>query len=164
MQASYTKLRSGDWGIRVEGRVSVGQDVVVTKRDGSRQTATVERIVWSGEGVTLCSIRRAERGGGGRSRQPVAPVSAPRYDLSPEEVSQAFERLYIALLDAPLPTSDGGARTGSAEEFDLMHEEGGRLWFKHSVTRNYVILRSETIEIPRSGEPFARGVFDAPSN
>jgi len=63
MQASYTKLRSGDWGIRVEGRATTGQSVTVTKRDGSRQTVCVDRVVWSGEGVSLCSIRRETAGG-----------------------------------------------------------------------------------------------------
>lgn len=78
MQASYAKLRSGDLGIRVEGRATTGQSVTVTKRDGSRQSVTVDRVVWSGEGVSLCSFRRETAGRRQPVAEPVAPVAEPR--------------------------------------------------------------------------------------
>lgn len=66
MQASFTKLRSGDWGIRVTGGVpEAGQSVVVAKRDGSSDTVSVDRVVWSGEGVALCAIVRRAKGRSG---------------------------------------------------------------------------------------------------
>ena len=57
MNATYTKLRSGEWGIRVTGNAPVaGQFVTVTKRDGTTKKETVTRVLWSGDGVYLCAI------------------------------------------------------------------------------------------------------------
>lgn len=74
MSASYTKLKSGEWGIRVEGAARQGQQVTVKKKDGTTKTETVTQIVWSGNGITLCAIAQREpsytprAGGSGRSR------------------------------------------------------------------------------------------------
>lgn len=69
MEATYTQLRSGDWGVRVQGAVKPGAVVTVRKRDGSTKSETVQSVVWSGGGVTLCSISRrssdTEVGGNG---------------------------------------------------------------------------------------------------
>jgi len=68
MQATFTKLRSGDWGVRVEGAVpATGASITVAKRDGSRDTVVVERVLWTGDGVALCAIQRRASGGGARS-------------------------------------------------------------------------------------------------
>lgn len=63
--ATYTKLRDGSWGIRATAAVSPGSLVTVTKKSGESKSETVDRIVWSGNGVWLCSIRKtaAERTG-----------------------------------------------------------------------------------------------------
>lgn len=70
MTASYAKLKSGDWGIRVTGgNVSTGSTVTVTKKDGTTKTETVTQVVWSGNGVTLCAVapsRQPARSGGYR--------------------------------------------------------------------------------------------------
>jgi hypothetical protein len=59
---TYTKLRSGEWGVRVEGaKPSIGATVHVTKRDGTAKTETIGAIVWSGEGVTLCAVASTAR-------------------------------------------------------------------------------------------------------
>lgn len=58
MAASYTKLRSGDWGIRVPGRVKAGDLVNVTKKSGEVITETIDRVIWSGSGCSLCSVVR----------------------------------------------------------------------------------------------------------
>ena len=56
-QATYTKLRSGEWGVRVTGeRVTRGSMVTVTKKDGELREEHIERVLWSGEGVMLCAI------------------------------------------------------------------------------------------------------------
>lgn len=48
MKASYTKLKSGDWGVRVVGeKPDVGATITVTKKDGATKTETVEKVVWS---------------------------------------------------------------------------------------------------------------------
>lgn len=57
--ATYTKLRSGEWGIRVMGRVAAGDRVTVKKQSGESKVETIGSVVWSGQGVTLCSIARA---------------------------------------------------------------------------------------------------------
>jgi len=60
--ATYTKLKSGAWGLRIVGniRVQSGDRVTVSKKDGSRKEETVGAVLWSGDGVMLCSIQPAE--------------------------------------------------------------------------------------------------------
>ena len=55
--ATYAKLKNGDWGVRVQGVTTVGATVQVTKRDGSSKTETIAKVLWSGEGISLCAIR-----------------------------------------------------------------------------------------------------------
>lgn len=57
MAISYTKLKSGDWGVRVEGQtVTVNQVVTIRKKDGTTKQETVQRVIWTGNGVQLCAI------------------------------------------------------------------------------------------------------------
>ena len=58
--ATWTKLKSGEWGIRVTGTAKVGQTVTVTKKAGGTSEVTVAKVVWSGNGVTLCAIQTRE--------------------------------------------------------------------------------------------------------
>jgi hypothetical protein len=53
---TYTKLNNGSWGVRVKGAVAKGQKVTVTKKDGTTKTEMVSAVLWSGDGVSLCSI------------------------------------------------------------------------------------------------------------
>lgn len=61
MQATYTKLKSGAWGVRVQGAVTAGQVVTVTKRDGSSRSEMIERVLWSGNNICLCAITSTQR-------------------------------------------------------------------------------------------------------
>ena len=61
--ATFTRLKSGDWGIRVIGpsAPSAGSTVTVTKRNGGAQEAKVLKVLWSGPGrngeeAHLCTI------------------------------------------------------------------------------------------------------------
>lgn len=54
--ASYNKLRDGSWGIKVQGSAKPGDRITVTKRDGSSKVETVDKVVWSGNGVAICSV------------------------------------------------------------------------------------------------------------
>lgn len=54
--ATYTKLKSGAWGVRVNGSVTAGTTVTVTKKDGSTKVETVAKVIFSGDGVSLCAI------------------------------------------------------------------------------------------------------------
>lgn len=46
---TYTKLKSGFWGIRVVGKTTAGEEVTVTKRNGEAKVEIVGRVLWSGE-------------------------------------------------------------------------------------------------------------------
>jgi hypothetical protein len=61
MSATYTKLKSGEWGVRVQGDARVGQVVTVKKRDGTTKTETIEKVVWSGNGISLCAVSRSAK-------------------------------------------------------------------------------------------------------
>jgi hypothetical protein len=68
MPATWTKLKSGAWGIRVTGGApSSGDTVTVSKKDGTQQSVTVEKVVWTGGDVALCAIEAKPRSGSGRS-------------------------------------------------------------------------------------------------
>lgn len=58
--ATFAKLKDGTWGIRVAGNVEPGAKIQVTRRDGSISEAEVVRVVWSGDDVSLCEIKRNE--------------------------------------------------------------------------------------------------------
>ena len=88
MQASWTKLKSGAWGIKTRGDApKPGEAVTVTKANGETRTVTVARVIWRGEGVALCSIEgndnstrsNGSNGGssGGRSSRAWAPCGYP---------------------------------------------------------------------------------------
>lgn len=51
--ASPSKLRSGEWGARVDGDVKPGDTITITTRSGKSWDATVSKVIWQGEGVTL---------------------------------------------------------------------------------------------------------------
>lgn len=64
MEATYTKLRDGNWGIRVAGRnVSLipGSIVEVRKKSGDKKDEVVEKVLYKdvAQGVTLCSIQQS---------------------------------------------------------------------------------------------------------
>lgn len=70
---TYTKLRSGEWGIR--GPASIlrdGAEVTVAKKSGERKVERVAKVVWQGDGIALAAIaqRAGDRDGRGRSYDP----------------------------------------------------------------------------------------------
>lgn len=66
--ATPTKLRDGTWGARVAGAVAAGDEITITTRGGKSWTARVERVIWSGEGVTICATASLDRASGSSSR------------------------------------------------------------------------------------------------
>lgn len=54
--ATFTKLRSGEWGVKVQGTAKAGQQVTVTKKGGDTKQVTIAKVVWSGKGVAICAI------------------------------------------------------------------------------------------------------------
>jgi len=59
--ATPQKLRSGEWGARVQGEVSEGDTVTIRTRSGKEWQARVTRVVWSGEGVSICATASLDR-------------------------------------------------------------------------------------------------------
>jgi hypothetical protein len=60
MTATYTKLRNGDWGLRLLGDGAVpGTTVTVTRKDGSTRTEQVGKLLWVGDGAALATIARS---------------------------------------------------------------------------------------------------------
>ena len=56
MAISFSKLKTGAWGIRGTG-ITIGVPLVVTKRDGSTTRAVASRILWTGEdGTQLAAV------------------------------------------------------------------------------------------------------------
>lgn len=62
---TYTKLKNGDWGIRVIGSAQPQSKVTVQTKSGASKQETVDKILWmgtdkhSGKKISLCSIVRA---------------------------------------------------------------------------------------------------------
>lgn len=65
--ATYTKLKSGDWGIRIEGDAVPGQGITVSKKDGTTKREIVQSVIWRGNGIALATI--AKSGGSGTGRR-----------------------------------------------------------------------------------------------
>ena len=60
LTASPIKLRSGEWGARVQGKAVEGASITVTTRAGKSWQAFVSKVVWSGSGITIVSTRSLE--------------------------------------------------------------------------------------------------------
>ena len=64
---TYTKLRNGDWGVRVEREVKKGDKVTVTKKNGGTKTETIAAVLFTtNEGVRICAIDQNQSSGSGR--------------------------------------------------------------------------------------------------
>ena len=62
MSITFSKLRSGEWGIRgPASQIRPNATVTVVKRDGSTTDAVVYRVVWTDQTVTLASILQKPR-------------------------------------------------------------------------------------------------------
>jgi len=71
INATPAKLRSGDWGAKVQGSVSCGDTIHITTRSGKEWDATVSHVVWAGDGVAIVATQSHDRqrtGGRGHAR------------------------------------------------------------------------------------------------
>lgn len=59
--ASPTKLRDGTWGARAAGSVAAGDRITIRTRSGQTWEATVTRILWRGEGATICATSQSPK-------------------------------------------------------------------------------------------------------
>ncbi len=60
MDCSYSKLKNGDWGIRVLGEANSGDVLSVVTKAGKVTSAVAGRLIWSGEGVQLWTILKED--------------------------------------------------------------------------------------------------------
>jgi hypothetical protein len=59
MATTYTKLRDGSWGVRIEGPApAAGQTVVVTKKSGESKAEKIGKVLWTSPGSGLLLYRR----------------------------------------------------------------------------------------------------------
>ncbi len=90
-------------------------------------------------------------------------IAMSKLGLSEDGIRAAFGRLAVALeKHGPLPCENGPTRVVPADEFMLMcHGKDGRLFFKHRVTRNYVIVLPDgVLQVPSWDMAFHKGVFN----
>lgn len=70
MKATWTKLRSGDWGVRIEGDVDPSTGVWVATKAGKRAFVDLKKKVWGKAGVSVWTVQKQENsgrsGGGGK--------------------------------------------------------------------------------------------------
>ncbi|MGH9440200.1 MAG: hypothetical protein ACRD22_20605 [Terriglobia bacterium] len=53
---TWHKLKNGTWGIRADGVLTPRQQITVTAKSGRTETVTVERVLWHGNGISLCAV------------------------------------------------------------------------------------------------------------
>ena len=58
IDASPAKLKNGSWGARVKSEsVESGDSILITTKSGKSWTATVSKVLWSGNGVSIVTTR-----------------------------------------------------------------------------------------------------------
>lgn len=66
MQATPTKLRNGNWGAKVQGTATEGSTITITTKKGKSWTATVSKVIWTGNGVSIVATDSVGRSSGRR--------------------------------------------------------------------------------------------------
>lgn len=61
-RATYVRLTDGTWGLRVNGPVTLGETVIVDRKDGGESRAKIGRILHHSQTVSIAKIGWAERG------------------------------------------------------------------------------------------------------
>ncbi len=111
---TYTKLRNGSWGVRVEGYCRTGLVVTVTTKGGKKKHETIDKIFWSGNGLSICSIVKKE--------QP-APVQQEREtvrEVKPDVKKPSWVYMPIQMESEPemsTPTVPVGFHVRGEEDF-----------------------------------------------
>lgn len=132
MNATFTKLQDGSWGLRVKGDPTPGAAVTVSKRDGGTDTKTVGRVLYRGDGFAVCTI--------GEAADRPAPTTAPAgrtsrlfRDVKVGAVVLKGGKRYgvVTEVDAAdgfaVVKLDRAKRTGSDEEHDYGAARGTRV-------------------------------------
>jgi len=66
---TYSRLRSGEWGVRgPASHLAAGSRVTVGRKDGSTSEVVIGRILWTGDGVALATIESSSSSSRSSSR------------------------------------------------------------------------------------------------
>lgn len=57
---NYSKLNSGEWGVRLEGTAKTGDIVNVVRKDGKVKPEKLGKLVWEGGGAQLYAIDKGD--------------------------------------------------------------------------------------------------------
>ena len=57
---NYSKLKSGEWGVRLEGTAKTGDIVNVVRKDGKVKPEKLGKLVWEGGGAQLYAIDKGD--------------------------------------------------------------------------------------------------------
>jgi hypothetical protein len=70
-EATFKKLRSGEWGLVVNSeQVQPGDSVLTVTKAGKREQKIVGKVIWRGNGVAICEIATSGGGGSSSRRRP----------------------------------------------------------------------------------------------
>ena len=104
MANSFTKLKEGDWGVRIESHVPQdGEYVTVETKAGQQKKVKVGKVVWTGANrfgpgtVSLCTIEQADS----QDRAPAQPAPAPVPPVKREAVPPPLAPRYNPDDDLP---------------------------------------------------------------
>jgi len=114
MAVTFTRLKSGEWGLRSDGPLKNGQTVTVRKKDGSIKTMTVGKVVYSGGEVSLATI--------GEER------ASPQYEQSPAPSysKPAYRGAYTGRRGSRMPSPQPRSESYSPEQLTARLSEEGR--------------------------------------
>jgi hypothetical protein len=107
MEATYVKLNSGEWGVRVVGEMpDPGTDVTIRKRSGDEVFAKIGHVVWTADDkkTHLCALApvTAEVPSPAPFVPPAAPASAQTGFVIPDRKLIAIASAQGALSEYPL--------------------------------------------------------------
>lgn len=90
---TWTKLRDGSWGARVEGDAppAPGESIEMIRKDGQRTRREVDQVVYSGRGFHLVSLRPEGRGDG-RQVARREPTVATAVEPEPERKWSTYQQ------------------------------------------------------------------------
>ena len=58
--SNYSKLKSGEWGVRLEGTAKTGDIINVVRKDGKVKPEKLGKLVWEGGGAQLYAIDKGD--------------------------------------------------------------------------------------------------------
>jgi hypothetical protein len=60
----YARLKTGEWGVKTDLHVRIGDHVLVTKKDGTTTTEEIAEVLWKWDRIRCCRIVSKSTKGG----------------------------------------------------------------------------------------------------